>query len=253
MSPAAVASILGSVPQNTRNPLVRRLSAFADLESAELSLLNGLLADVRLTRVKRDIIREGSRTDYVHLIIDGWAARYRVLADGARQITSFLLPGDFCDLDVTVLGQLDHGVVALTPCRVAWIGLDRFNRLTAEHPLIARHLWRAALLDETILRAWVVSLGRRDAYQRVAHLLCELHYRALTVGLVANDRFDLPLTQNEIADAVGLTAVHVNRTVQRLRTDGLIELSSRVLTIKDVCALQQAAGFDPSYLHNQKP
>lgn len=100
--------------------------------------------------------------------------------------------------------------------------------------------------------AWVVSLGRRDAYQRVAHLLCELHYRALTVGLVKDDRFDLPLTQNEIADAAGLTSVHVNRTIQRLRADGLIELSGRVLTIKDVSGLQQAGGFDPAYLHIQK-
>lgn len=253
MSAAAIASIkAASTSDKIRNPLVRKLLSFADIESGDISLLNGLLGDLRRTAVKRDIVGEGRRTEYVHLLVDGWAARYRQLNSGARQITAVLLPGDFCDLDVTLLGQMDPGVVALTPCKVAWIESDRFERFAAENPLLARHLWRGALLDQAVLSSWVVNLGRRDAYQRVAHLLCELHYRASASGLVTDDRLDFPLTQNEIADATGLTSVHVNRTLQRLRADGLIELSSRVLAIKDVSTLQQSAGFDPAYLHIRK-
>lgn len=231
---------------------LRKLGVFADLSDAEIALLDELTGDVRMTGAKRDIIREGDRPEQLHLIVSGWAARYKSLPGGARQITAFLIPGDFCDLHGKILGRMDHSIVALTPCKIAWIPSDRFDQLTSGHPELTRALWWGTLLDESILRSWVVNIGRRDAYERIAHLLCELHARMKMIGLVENDRLDLPLTQEELADATGLTAVHVNRTLQRLRADDLIQLSSRMLTVEDVNELRKVAGFDPSYLHIER-
>lgn len=229
--------------------LLKKLAIFADLGGDEVALLEEATRDVRTTAVKRDIISEGDRPEHLHLIVHGWAARYKTLPSGSRQITAFLLPGDFCDLHGKVLRQMDHSIIALTPCRVAWVASDRFDQLTIEHSDLTRALWWGTLLDEAILRNWIVNNSRRSAHQRIAHLLCELHARVEIIGLVENDRLDFPLNQNDIADATGLTAVHVNRTLQRLRGEGLIELSQRVLTIKDIAELQRVAGFDGSYLH----
>lgn len=229
--------------------LHRKLSNFADLDSEEITLLAEATTDVRTTEARHDIISEGERPEHLHLIVDGWATRYKILPDGSRQITAFLLPGDFCDLHAKILGHMDHAIAALSPCKVAWIPSDRFDRLTAEHSGLTRALWWGTLLDEAIVRNWLVNIGRRNAYERIAHLLCEMHARMQMIGLVNDDRLDLPFTQDELADATGLTSVHVNRTLQRLRVDDLIELSARVLTIKNVAELKRVAGFDPSYLH----
>ena len=197
----------------------------------------------------QDIIREGASPDHVHLILDGWAARYKIVPDGARQITAFLIPGDFCDAHVTILRQMDHGITALTPATVAYIPQAAFEALPLGRPELARALWWATLVDEAVLRSWIVNLGRRDAHEGVAHLLCELEVRLRHVGLVQDDRFDLPLTQETLADALGLTAVHTNRVLQRLRSEGLIVLEAGALTILDPAGLRRAAGFDPNYLH----
>ena len=174
------------------------------------------------------------------------------MPDGARQITAYLIPGDFCDLHVTILRQMDHSITALTPATVAFVPHGEMEALTAERPALVRALWWATLVDEAVLRAWIVNLGRRDAYESIAHLMCELHVRMEQVGLVENGRFDLPLTQEELADSLGLTPVHVNRILQRLRADGLIILRERLLTILDVAGLRKVAGFDPNYLHTRK-
>jgi CRP-like cAMP-binding protein len=187
----------------------------------------------------------------VHLILEGWAARYKILPDGRRQFTAFLIPGDFCDLHVTILKQMDHGILALTSVTVASIPHGEMNELTESRPELTRALWWATLVDEGVLRAWLVNLGRREAYERVAHLMCEMHARMKNVGLVHGGAFELPLTQEQLADALGLTAVHVNRMLKRLRDEGLIRTGSKTLTILDADALGKASGFDPSYLHAQ--
>jgi CRP-like cAMP-binding protein len=196
-----------------------------------------------------DISKQGDRPDYVHVMLRGWAARYKTLAGGSRQIVDFVIPGDFCDLHVTLLREMDHGIVALTPCAVARINHTRIDALTSENSRIVRAMWWSALVDQAVLREWVLNVGRRDAFGRVGHLLCEPHFRMLRVGLVEADCLSFPITQEELADATGLTAVHVNRTLQRLRSNGFIELLRRTLTLLDVPALQEAVGFDPSYLH----
>lgn len=231
------------------NPLLRKLRIFGDLNATEIDLLDHLSGDVRTIVARRDFINEGDRPEQLHLIVSGWAARYKSLPRGARQITAILLPGDFCDLHGKILGHMDHSILAITPCKIAWIASDQFDELTAEHAGLTRALWWGTLLDEAILRNWVVNVGRRNAYERVAHLICELHCRLKIIGLVDNCRMDFPLTQEIIGDATGLTPVHVNRTLQRLRADGLIELSGRQLEIRNDEELARVAGFDPSYLH----
>jgi CRP-like cAMP-binding protein len=234
------------MPEST---LIRRLKIVADLSEDEERRLTELCSDVRECPVKQDIISEGEKPKHLHLVLRGWAARYKVVPGGARQIVAFLIPGDFCDLHVTVLEQMDHGIVALSPCTVAYIDSRAIDRLTLESSRIARALWWSTLVDEGVLRSWVVNNGRRDAYERIAHILCEMHARMKMIGLVEDERLDLPLTQEELADATSLTPVHTNRTLQRLRAEDLIELRGHVLTIKDLKGLQRAAGFDPSYLH----
>jgi len=234
------------------NALIQKLESITELNEGDKRQLRSLCSDVKSTPAKRDIIREGERPDHLHLMVSGWAARYKVLPDGSRQITAFLIPGDFCDIHITILAKMDHAILALTPCKVAYVDSEKIDEITSRNNSLARALWWTTLVDEATLREWVVNNGRRDAYARIGHLLCEMHLRMKMVGLVSDDALDLPLTQEELADATGMTAVHTNRVLQRLRGEGLIELKDRVLRIPDVRALQDAAGFDPSYFHIQR-
>lgn len=233
-------------------PLIARLEVVADLSDEDKASLAALCRDVRPVAAKRNIISEGERPEHVHLVVDGWAGRYKLLDNGARQIVALLIPGDFCDLHATVLGHMDHGIVAITACRVAYIPAAQIDELASHHNGLTRALWWSTLVDEAVLRSWVVNAGRRDAYQRIAHLMCEMHLRMKMIGLVTNDHFDLPLTQDELADATALTPVHVNRTLQRLRNEGLITFRGGQLSVLDMGGLQRAAGFDPSYLHTKR-
>lgn len=228
---------------------IAKLSAATILSDADQQALAKMCSPVRTIPARHDIITQGDRPEHVHLVLDGWAARYKILSDGSRQITAFLIPGDFCDLHVTILDRMDHGITALTAARVAYVPQDVMEALPRDRPQIRRALWRATLIDEAVLRSWIVNIGRRPADERIAHLLCELHARLALVGLVDDGQFRLPLTQEVIADATGLTAVHVNRMLQKLRADGLLTLTSGELTILDVHKLKDLAGFDPDYLH----
>ena len=230
-------------------PLIAKLQTVADLRESDVEKLVALCVDERFIAARRDILSEGERPDHVHVILEGWAARYKTLRDGSRQIVAFLIPGDFCDLHVTILGQMDHGIVALTRCRIAYIPSMQLDSLTSDHNGLTKALWWATLVDEGVLREWILNVGRRDAFERIGHLLCELHARMQMVGLVEDDRLALPLTQDQLADATGLTPVHVNRTLQRLRAEDLIEIGSGRLAILDVTKLREAVGFDGNYLH----
>lgn len=229
-------------------PLLAKLETRAPLSEEDRIDLNSLYADARDIGARRNVIREGDRPENVHLIVEGWAARYKLLPDGSRQITAFLIPGDFCDLHVTILGEMDHGIATLTRSSVAFIPRKRMEALT-ERPSLAKAFWWSTLVDEAILRSWIVNVGRRDAYEAIGHLICELYVRMKNIGLVNDHRFDLPLTQEELGDALGLTAVHVNRVLQRLRSEDLISLRHGLLTIHDYRRLETASGFNPNYLH----
>lgn len=230
------------------NPLVAKLGTVTNLAPRDRLALIDACRDVREVGRCRDIMKDGEKPEHVHVMIEGWAARYKILPDGARQITAFLVPGDFCDLNMTILDEMDHSIEAITHAKVAYVPHEEVKALS-RRPKLVRALWWATLVDEAVLRAWIVNVGRRSAYQAIAHLFCELHIRLSNVGLAAARQFDLPVTQEAIADALGLTPVHVNRMLQRLRSNGLIQLRQGTLTILDVSRLRQASGFNPSYLH----
>lgn len=223
-----------------------------ELPLADRELLLSVCDDVRSFGARRDIIREGERPDHVHMMIEGWSCRYKVLPDGARQITAFLIPGDFCDTHVTLFDQMDHSIGSLSDSKVAFVPRAKMLEI-ADRPRIARALWWASLVDEAILRAWIVNLGRRDGFERVGHLICEMRARLRSVGLVDGADFALPLTQEELSDAVGLTPVHTNRVLKRLRDDGLMTFRRQQITILDVGKLERLVEFDPNYLHLPKP
>jgi CRP-like cAMP-binding protein len=188
----------------------------------------------------------------VRLILEGFACRYKLLADGRRQIMAYLVPGDFCDLHVFILKAMDHTIATLSPCRVVDIPRERILELT-ERSALARALWWATLVDEATLREWLVNIGARSAEERIAHLLCELLLRLRVVGLADGAEYELPITQAELADTMGLSSVHVNRVLQRLRGDGLITLKSKHLVILDVERLNAFGGFTPNYLYLAAP
>ncbi len=228
--------------------LIAKLESGARLAEEDRSALAVLCENSREMGARRNIIREGERPDHVHLIIEGWAARYKLLADGTRQITAFLIPGDFCDLHVTILGEMDHSIITLTRAKVAYIPRSKMDSLT-ERPGLVRAFWWATLVDEAVLRAWIVNVGRRNAYEAVGHLMCELYVRMKNIGLADDYCFELPLTQEVLGDALGLTPVHVNRVLQRLRAENLISFKGGVLIILDYEGLEAASGFNSNYLH----
>lgn len=232
------------------NALVTKLSRSAALGDEDRRVLEALCGGHRYAVARnRDVVREGEQSDYVHVLLEGWAARYKVFTNGTRQITAFLLPGDLCDLEATVLQHLDHSVTALTPVKVAAVPRDRLIEVTRARSTLAQAFWWATMVDAAVSRAWIVNIGRRDAYARIAHLACELHARMSAIGLATDRSIELPLTQDEIGDALGLTSVHINRSLKRLRDEGLMEVQQRTLTILDAEQLTKAAGFEPTYLH----
>ena len=234
-----------------RSAFAHKLAGLGTLSASDIALLEAETASARTVKAHRDLISEGDMPGPVFLILDGWACRYKVLPDGSRQIMAFLMPGDFCDLHVGVLDAMDHSIGTITDCQVVVIARARMDALIVASPALTRAFWRAQLVDEGILRAWIVSIGRRDAVQRVAHLMLELYCRMRTIGLANGDRVNLPLTQTVLADALGLTPVHVNRVLRVLRERGAMTLGHRTLIIQDGTALARIAGFDTNYLHHR--
>ena len=233
------------------NAFIAKIRTYATLTSEDEALLIAACVDNRRVPARRDLIREGDKPGPVHVMLEGWACRYKLLPDGGRQIVAFLIPGDFCDMHVAVLDHMDHSMATLTPARVAMIPRQQMEVLIDSRPMITQAFWRTQLVDEGVLRAWIVSMGRRDAAERVAHLMCELFLRLSVVGLTDGTSCALPLTQIVIADALGLTPVHVNRVLRSLREVGAMEIERGQLLINDTARLAQIAGFDDNYLHRR--
>jgi CRP-like cAMP-binding protein len=226
-----------------------KLEAFIRLSPDERAALAQLSRNFRFIEARRDLISEGDKPRHVHLVLDGWGCRYKQLPDGKRQIVSLFVPGDFCDLNAYILKQMDHNIGAITRLKVAMITPEEMNAFISERPRIFQALWWHELVASAIQREWTINIGQRTAYDRLAHLLIELYLRLQTVGRAKDGRCDFPLTQNDLADATGLTSVHVNRTLRELRRDGLIELERKQLQILDLPRMMDAAMFNPNYLH----
>lgn len=231
------------------NALTRKLEVFAVLSDRDRRAVERLSANARDYRAGEDLVQEGEPPDCVFLLAQGWACRYKLLADGQRQILSYMLPGDTGDVFNFVIRLMDHSIAALGPCKAVSIPQDEMRDIIARHPALARAFYWAALVDGATNREWLLNVGQRDGMGRAAHLFSELLLRMKSIGLVAGDCFSLPLTQTDLADTMGLTPVYVNRTLQRMRSEGLITLKHRALTIHDPARLVELSAFTPGYLH----
>jgi CRP-like cAMP-binding protein len=207
-------------PAVARGPielLIRKLESIGPLTGAERDALRHLETTQVGVGTRHDIVREGERPNTLTLVLHGLLCRYKIVADGKRQIMSFHIPGDVPDLPCLVIPVMDHSLCTLAPSQIAVISRAALLDLLAEQPQLARLFWRDTVVDAAIFREWMVGIGRRSAFTRIAHLFCEMIVRMRTVGLSADNTVDLPLTQTDVADALGLSTVHVNRTLQELR------------------------------------
>lgn len=230
------------------HPFIAYLAARDRVSPAERDILLGLFDRERTVSAKADIVQEGDSPQFSCLMLSGLSARYHILADGRRQISALHIPGDFVDLHSLLLGRMDHGVAALTDCTVALVAHDHLRRITETQPHLTRLLWLSTLIDAAIHRIWLVTAGRLSASGQLAHLLCELFERMKVVGLTGERSFRFAISQTELGDALGLSTVHVNRTIRDLRERGLIEWRGADVIISDWQRLRELAQFDPTYL-----
>jgi len=250
--PAAPGQGDDAITVPSSNPLTRKLETFTRLSQDDRLSLDRLAGqNLRRMDARQDLIREGDKPQALNLILSGWACRYKTLEDGRRQIVSFFLPGDLCDLNIFVLRRMDHCVGTLSPATFAQIPRALIEEVVLHHPRITQALWWENLVSSAIQREWTLSLGQRDAAERLGHLFCEIFLRLGSVGLTGRTTCELPLTQTDLAEATGLSTVHVNRTLQTLRSNGLVVLKGKMLEIPDLRALMDASLFNPDYLHLQ--
>jgi CRP-like cAMP-binding protein len=230
--------------------VLRRLGAFRPLSAPAATSLDKVLRE-RVLRLGpgQDLISEGDRPDRIRFVLSGWLARYKTLEDGRRQIVNFVLPGEVCDPYAYLLARMDHSIGTLTPVVYSEIERDRFEALVASDRALAEAVWCEWLAGNSVQREWTLNVGRRVALERVAHLLCEVFERLKVIGQVDGNSCAFPITQMDLADATGLSVVHLNRTLQELRAAGLIVLRERILTISDLEALKNAGLFTSAYLH----
>ena len=231
------------------NPLIRKLESVFTLTDDERQTLLDLPMQLAVIKGNQDIVREGDQPSRSCLLLSGFACVYKMTAHGKRQIVSFTIAGDIPDLQSLHLKVLDNSVSTISPCRVGFIQHEALHDLCARYPHLAAAFWRETLIDAAIFREWVMNVGRRETYNRMAHVLCELLVRLRAVDLVEDHICDLPITQSEFADALGVTNVHVNRVLQQMRAEGLIETKGTQLKIPDWDKLKQVGEFDPTYLH----
>ena len=230
--------------------LIRKLGRLAALSTEDQQALGAL--PFRLERVAAGslLVSEGSVVSQCCMLVEGYACRHKTSAEGKRQIVSFHLPGDILDIQHFLLSRADHNVETITRAQVAWISAEKLLTLALDRPNIGQALWRDVLIDASIFREWVLNVGRRDARTRIAHMLCEVAARAIKAGVATEDHCLLPLTQEQIADATGLTAVHVNRMLRYLREAGALSVAPKGICIEDYGRLREISSFDPTYLHD---
>lgn len=232
------------------NPWIMKMEQFTPFSEADRHHLESISgADVRQYGAREDILAEGQHSPENHLIVSGLACRYKLLDNGGRQILAFLVPGDLCDAEIFILEEMDHSIGTLAPSLIASIPGETMRDLLLTKPGIALALWWGTLQDEGILRERIIDVGRRDAYSRTAFLIYELFLRLRAVSIIDDQKFELPVTQSDLGDALGLTPVHVNRMLQRLRDEGLIAVQGKRWEILDTAGLRKAAHFDANYLH----
>jgi CRP-like cAMP-binding protein len=235
-------------PSHT-HPVVEKLESITDLSPAERDALAALPMRVQEVRADLDVVREGDQPFQCCLVLEGFTCRYKFTDKGKRQIFAFHTPGDIPDLQSLHLKIMDHTLGTITPCRLAFIHHGDMRELFRQHPRLADLFWRDTLIDAAIFREWMLGIGRRSAKARLAHFLCEMVVRLRAIGRQRGNTVPLPITQAEVGDALGLSTVHVNRTLQELREEGLLTWDNGILAVLDWGRLKAAGEFDPTYLH----
>ncbi len=231
--------------------MIRRLRVNSSVSDDDAEALRQLPVIIKEISAEASLVREGDHPTHCIVVMSGFAFRSKLADTGKRQILSFHPAGDMPDLYGLLLDRMDHDLIALSPAKVAFISHRHINHLIQERPNLARALWRETIVDASIFREWIVNLGTRDAAARLAHLLAELRTRLGAVGLVADDQFDFPVTQADLAEALGISAVHVNRVIQAFRNQGVLELKRNIVTLKDFERLSRIGGFNDLYLHQK--
>jgi CRP-like cAMP-binding protein len=228
---------------------LKKLRRRIEISSEEELVIRDSVVEIRRIPADQLVIRAGDELNSSLMLLDGWMARSKDLAEGERQVTQLHVAGDFADLHGFTLKRLDDDVATLSDCRVAVVPHENIRDMTERYPRLARVFWFSTNIDAAIQRELALSLGQRSAISRMAHLFCELFVRLNVVGYTSHDGYEFPLTQRELSECLGLTVVHANRTLQELRRRGLIELENRHLTIRNRSGLEGVAQFDPNYLY----
>ena len=231
-------------------PMVRKFERRGRLDDADREALLALPHTMRRCSAGAHLVRDGDRPDHCCVLLSGFAYRHKLTGEGGRQVIALHMQGDFLDLQNSFLAVSDHNVQMLTEGDVAFVPRDAVRELALASPRIGVALWIDTLIDGSIFREWVVNVGRRDARARVAHILCEFSLRLEAAGLAENHRYELPMTQEQLADAVGLTSVHVNRVLRQLAEDGLISRNKRSIVIEDWHRMRDVGDFSERYLHH---
>jgi CRP-like cAMP-binding protein len=231
---------------------LKKLRLRTTISPEEERVIRGLVVETRQVPADNFLVRTGIELHHSILLLDGWLARSKDLRSGERQLLEIHLPGDFADLHGFTLKRLDHDVMSLTECVVGLVPHDRLMAMTEQHPHLTRIYWLSTNVDAAIAREMAMSLGQRSAISRMAHMFCELYARLKIVGKAFEHGFEFPLTQRELSECLGLTVVHVNRTLQELRRRQVIEAENRCVTILDMNALEAIAEFDPAYLQLER-
>ena len=234
---------------NPLDTLIRKLRTSTSIDSADIAAIKALPVHVKEVAAGAPVALEGDRPSQCCLVIKGFALRSKTTDAGRRQILSVHTPGDIPDLQSLHLHVMDHDFRALSACTLGFIAHDAIRALTRSRPLVAEAMWRETLVDAAIFREWIVNVGRRVANQRMAHFILEMRHRLQAIGLATDDQFELPMTQTDLADTLGLTPVHVNRVMKALRVDGLLEFRKYVVRLGDAERLMQLGDFDDRYLH----
>jgi CRP-like cAMP-binding protein len=229
--------------------LFRKLEARDELSPQERQALLDAAGEIREVKAGTDLLREGDRPDQSILLARGLTARYNIVQDGGRQITAFHIDGDFVDLPGFLLKTMDHGVRAMTDCILVMFPYRNLTRITEQYPHLTRLLWLITLLDAAIHRQWLVAKGRLSSTDHMAHLFCEYLVRARIVGLERGGEFPFPITQTDLADAMGISSVHVSRTLQELRAKNLVQWEHGRLKVLDEQQLRRLGQFDETFLH----
>jgi len=230
-------------------PMVRKLAMRAALDAQDHAAILALPFSQRTVDSSTYLVREGEQPSRCSFLVSGYAYRQKLTSEGARQIVSIQIPGDFIDLQNLFLGVSDHNLQTLTRATVVDIPVLALRDLVLSRPTIGRAMWIDALVDASIFREWIVNVGRRDARTRIAHILCEFTLRLKAAGLGEDSRFELPMTQEQLADAVGLTPVHVNRVLKTLSDEKLITREKRSICVKQWDTLRGVGDFSERYLH----